>query len=408
MKNMTRTAMAICFAALLALGAAACSDDGTTGPGGSEEANLSSDAGGSSDSGSSSEGASGEGSSETVSSSSLSSSSSWTFPQGGGRLLCTGWKFDFSGWQGTGAMYIDDSHYEDPASAQTVLLHDDGNYYPAAQGWTDSSDWTCPRGEPVEENGEMVSPCYWGWNDADMLTDNSVLAGVKLKAYVDPDGWGHVNGGFYYVNGTTFSDAQKWNVRESISVVFKGVAGMPVKIYLKDVKGDYPDSQGILKAGTTANGQWQVFTAPTSSFAPYNGATNVLNPAGVVGVGLEYELGATSSGAACTQCSDTPKDLEWQKLCFDQACEVGIESAKVASAKQVGFAALRNGLQFSNLGSSTLNVQIFNTLGKVVASSKVTAKNSFVSTEALGNGVYVVRATDGAKLNMMRNVTIMR
>ena len=320
--------------------------------------------------------------------------------------------FDYSvGNAGTGTMVLDDSHYSDPNSAVTLLKHADGNYYPGGQGWTEGCGWDCPNGPLVEEpegSGNWVSPCYWGWNDADMLTDNSVKAGVKLMAYANPTGWGFNNGGFFYINGTTFAEAQNWNVGSQVSVVFKGVAGMPVKIYLKDVKGDYPDGQGILKAGTTANGQWQVFTAPTSSFAPYNGATNVLNPAGVVGVGLEYELGASASGAACTQCSDTPKDLEWQKLCFDEACQVGIESAKVASAKQVGFAALRNGLQFSNLGSSTLNVQIFNTLGKVVASSKVTAKNSFVSTEALGNGVYVVRATDGAKLNMMRNVTIMR
>ena len=74
MKSMTRTAMTFCCAALLALGASACSDDGTTGPGGSEEANLSSDAGGSSDSDSSPEGTSGEGGSETA-----TSSSSWVY-----------------------------------------------------------------------------------------------------------------------------------------------------------------------------------------------------------------------------------------------------------------------------------------------------------------------------------------
>ena len=313
---------------------------------------------------------------------------------------------------GNGTMVADDSHYSDPASAEVVLLHADGNYYPAGQGWTSTSTWQCPD-DPVEDpvgSGNFVSPCYWGWNDSDMLTDNSVKVGVKLMKFASESGWGFTNGGFFYIpDGTNFETANPVNVGSGVTVVFKGVAGMPVKIYGKDQKGEYTGNTGLPKAGTTANGQWQTYTAPSSSFQPWNGAENVFNPANVIGIGLEYELSASAQGQACgAQCSDTPKDLEWQKLCFDSDCGTGIESGKVATAKQVGFAALRNGVQFSNVGASTLNVQIFNTLGKVVASSKVTAKNSFVSTEALSNGVYVVRATDGAKLNMMRNVTIMR
>ena len=316
--------------------------------------------------------------------------------------------FDYSvGNAGTGTMVLDDSHYQAPGSAECVLLHADGQYYPAAQGWDATSTWTCPNGDPVEENGQMVSPCYWGWNDGDMLTDNSVKVGVKLMQFANPTGWGYTNGGFFYINGANFATAQSWDVGSSVTVVFKGVAGMPVKVYLKD-QVEYQGETGVLKAGTTANGQWQTFTAPTSSFAPYSGATNVLNPTGVIGIGLQYELGATATAAPCTQCSNDARDLEWQKLEIGGSGTVPGAVSNVASAKQVGFAALRNGLQFSNVGASTLNVQIFNTLGKVVVSSKVTAKNSFVSTEALSNGVYVVRATDGAKLNMMRNVTIMR
>ena len=320
MKNMTKTAMTFCCAALLALGSSACSDECGTGPIGSEEANLSSD-GGSSDSNSSPEGTSGEGSSEKVSSSSsfYYSYSGSTGQQCGG-VLPGHIMFDYSvGNGGVGTMYIDDSHYEDSASAETVLLHADGNYYPGGQGWTEGSGWECPRGGLVEEpegSGNWVSPCYWGWNDADMLTDNSVLAGVKLKAYVDPDGWGHVNGGFYYVNGTTFSDAQKWNVRESVSVIFKGMAGMPVKIYARD-KVRYADDEGVPAAGTTANGQWQVFTAPVSGFAVRSGATNAFDPSRVIAIGLQYELGAAAEGDPCTQCSDVARDLEWQKLAIE-------------------------------------------------------------------------------------------
>ena len=314
--------MAFCFAALLALGASACSDECGTGPIRSEEANLSSDAGGSSDSNSSPEGTSGEGGSEKVSSSTLSSSSFYYSYSGTTGPLCGGGlpgqiMFDHSVSNfGDGTMVLDDSRYEDPASAMTVLLHADGNYYPAAQGWTDSSGWTCPRGEPVEENGEMVSPCYWGWNDADMLTDNSVKVGVKLMAFVNPTGWGHVNGGFLYINGANFENAQGWHVARSVSVIFKGVAGMPVKIYARD-KVRYADDEGVPAAGTTANGQWQVFTAPVSGFAVRSGATNTFNPAGVIAIGLEYELSATSEGAACTQCSDVARDLEWQKLAIE-------------------------------------------------------------------------------------------
>ena len=321
MKNTTKKIFGPLFVALCACALVACGDGGATGTdAGSEEANLSSD-GGSSDSDSSSEGTSGEGGSETA-----SSSSSWVYSYAGpGRPYCTipgtaVFNFSYSvGNGGVGTMYIDDSHYEDSASAETVLLHADGNYYPGGQGWTEGSGWECPRGGLVEEpegSGNWVSPCYWGWNDADMLTDNSVLAGVKLKAYVDPDGWGHVNGGFYYVNGTTFSDAQKWNVRESISVVFKGVAGMPVKIYARD-KVRYADGEGVPMADTIANGQWQMFTAKVSDFRPRAPATNALDPAGVIAVGLQYELAASEQGQSCTQCSATPRNLEWQALFFD-------------------------------------------------------------------------------------------
>ena len=140
----------------------------------------------------------------------------------------------------------------------------------------------------------------------------------------------------------------------------------------------------------------------------YSGATNTFHPDSLIGVGLQYVLAPAVENGPCTQCSDQVRDLEWMKLCFDEECTLPVSVGSKVAGKSVGFAALRNGLQFSNIGSATLNVQIFNTLGKVVASHKVTAKNSFVSTEGLGNGVYVVRATDGAKLNMMRNVTIMR
>ena len=318
MKSMTKSAMAFCFAALLALGASACSDEGTTGPGGSEEANLSSNDG---SSGSSSEGTSDEGSSETVSSSSsfYYSYSGATGPQCGGALAGQ-IIFDYSvGNTGDGTMVLDDSHYQLASSAVTLLQHADGNYYPAAQDWTDSSGWTCPRGEPVEEpegSGIYVSPCYWGWNDADMLTDNSVKAGVKLMAFVNPTGWGYTNGGFYYVNGTTFSDAQKWNVRESISVVFKGVAGMPVKLYAKD-KEEYTATEGTPNVETVANGQWQMFTAKVSDFRPRAPATNTLDPSRVIAIGLQYYLSAAAEGGPCTLCSDVARDLEWQKLYID-------------------------------------------------------------------------------------------
>ena len=322
--------------------------------------------------------------------------------------------FDYSvGNTGDGTMVLDDSHYQLASSAVTLLQHADGNFYPAAQGWTEGCGWDCPNGPLVEEpegSGNWVSPCYWGWNDADMVTENSVKVGVKLMEFVNPGGWGgYTNGGFFYIHGTNWENSTPWPTVSSIWAVFKGVAGMPVKLYSKD-KDPYGATEGMPNVETVANGQWQKIGGAASSFLPYADATNTFDPSHLIGVGLEYVLYPTVSDGPCTLCSDQVKDLEWMKLCFDEECTLpggGAIGDKVAS-QSVGFAALRNGLQFSNVGSATLNVQVFNTLGKVVASHKVTAKNSFVSTEGLGNGVYVVRATDGAKLNMMRNVTIMR
>ncbi len=319
MKSMTKTAMTFCCAALLALGAAACSDECGTGPIRSEEANLSSDAGGSSDLNSSPEGTSGEGGSEKVSSSS-SFYYSYSGPTCCGKDALYPFEFDpYRGFPHNSAMFVDDSRREDSASAETALYHaEDGNYYPAAQGWTDSSGWTCPRGEPVEEpegSGNWVSPCYWGWNDGDMFTDSSAKVGVKLKKFVDEAGWGHVNGGFIYIlDGWNFSYAEPVDIGYELIVEVKAKAGMPVKIYGWD-KVAYNDStEGLPKYGFAGTGAWQRVIVPVDSIRPRNGATNTFDPAHVLAIGLQYELSATEPGQPCDLCSDEILDLEWRLL----------------------------------------------------------------------------------------------
>ena len=257
---------------------------------------------------------------------------------------------------------------------------------------------------PVQVEGETESSCYWGWNDAAGWGDESFKAKCYLNSYgTSASDWGYANAGLMYqLSGTNAETAQPVNVGSTVKVKVKAASGKKFVVMGKDRVGDYPSDQGIAKQGAVGTGAWQEVTVATATWKS-SWAENYIDPTHVYYVAVEYEDASGTKGAAMPAAWEAY--LEWQSLSYEGS---GIESGKVASAKQVGFAALRNGLQFSNVGASTLNVQIFNTLGKVVASSKVTAKNSFVSTEALSNGVYVVRATDGAKLNMMRNVTIMR
>ena len=328
MKSMTKSAMAFCFAALLALGASACSDEGTTGPTGSEEANLSSNDGSSSPS---SEGTSDAGSSKTVSSSSLSSSSSWTFPQGGGRALCTGWMFDmWNNITGNGSMYNYDSRYDDPASAIVVAFHEeDSASYPVGQGWTDSSDWTCPYDlvESPEGSGNWVTPCYWGWNDADMVAENSFKVTVQLKKFAD--GTDHVYGGLVYIlDGWTFLDAKPVRFYE-LGVEVKGVEGERMVVYAIDtgscVVESWTDSTGArhsamskcyeraLRYSFVATGEWQRVYVYARDFSLREGATNEFDPNNVLAIGVAYEYEASAEGEACAMCPAS-LDLEWRSL----------------------------------------------------------------------------------------------
>ena len=325
--------------------------------------------------------------------------------------------FDYSRMnQGTGFMAVDgawqgctETGYNcDFSYAKVEALHENGQWYTMGPGLPaqDTPGYqTCPNG--AQEDGS--SACYWGWNLDDGITDTGYTVRVTLGAYVNPTGWGYTNGGLIYIlDGTQLATANYVNLGDgTITVKVWGEAGKPLKVYAMDqgYLEPAPGAEvGTMKCSFTGTGAWQPKTCRASDFSAYVGTTNVYTPSAVKAIAVEYEIAAGASGESFpTASAPTNATLSWQSL-------EGAPSAignKVAG-QSVGFAALRNGLQFSNVGSATLNVQVFNTLGKVVASHKVTAKNSFVSTEGLGNGVYVVRATDGAKLNMMRNVTIMR
>ena len=318
-------------------------------------------------------------------------------------------KFDYSrANQGSGFMTVDGSWYQGENTSKVEAFSKTYNgWYLMGHGLEMSE---CPAN--IADPTLTESACYWGWNNDDGITDSGFTVRVSLPEFANPSGWGYANGGLIYIlDGTQLGTANYVNIGSSLTVKFWAEAGKPVRIYVIDKNYYEPEpgaEVGVMKVALTGTGNWQEVTKQTSAFAPYVGATNTLDASQVKAIELQYELAAGASAQPIAQATGYPianAILVWQKLETD-----GSGSAigdKVAS-QSVGFAALRNGLQFSNVGSATLNVQVFNTLGKVVASHKVTAKNSFVSTEGLGNGVYVVRATDGAKLNMMRNVTIMR
>ncbi len=315
--------------------------------------------------------------------------------------------FDYaSGDPGAGTFTTDGSWFQLHSSAVVEAQHE-GVWYPLGQGLADYNEKSgknlpCPGSENVED-------CYYGWNDGDMDTPEGKAARVTLSEYVNPEEWGYVNGGFVYIlDGAQMASANFVNIGDNITIVAKVAAGKPAKLYVYDANYDPNNGEtGIMKANVSGNGSMQTLSFTKSQFTTW--ASNVYDPTRVKAIMLEYEIGAAAKGAPFP--GQLQEMMVWQKLEVSGSCTAGGSIAigdKVAS-KAVGFAALRGGLQFSNIPAGTvLNVQLFNTLGKVVANHKVSSKNSFVSTEGLNNGVYVVRATDGAKLNMMRNVTVMK
>ena len=213
------------------------------------------------------------------------------------------------GYPGTGRMVADGSWFLDPQSAIVEAQHADGNWYPVSQSLDIA---TCPTHDGFQTG---ISDCYYGWNDADMLTDSSFKVGVKLMKYVGESGWGITNGGFVYIlSGRDFWSAKSVSVNGSVTVTIKAAAGKPVKLYAWD-QPEYIDCEGVPKYGFIGTGDWQTVEALVSDFKPYAGASNSFT-GNAIGLGLEYEYAATAKGQACTLCSDTPLDLEWRTLCF--------------------------------------------------------------------------------------------
>lgn len=302
------------FAALCACALAACGDGGATGTdAGSEEANASSS--GTND---------GPFKVVLVGESSETSSSSSSFYYSFSGPTCCGkdayYLFEFPGpdgrQHGSGGMFPDDSRYSDSASAQIVLLHDDGKYHPARQSLDIDA---CPSHDSVESG---VSDCYWGWNEYDMIKDSSYKVGVKLMKFADEDSLGFTNGGLFYIlDGRDFASATPYSICPGIIVEVKAKSGMPVKIYAQD-RVEYADDEsmprygfaGIAKYGFTGTGDWQTVIVPCGSFTSRPGAIDAFDPTHVLGIGIEYELSATELGQPCDLCSDEILDLEWRKL----------------------------------------------------------------------------------------------
>ena len=257
------------------------------------------------------------GSSNSNGSPSSSSSSSGSSSSAQSGLPAAVTVFDVAkGDLGSGMMACDDSHYSDPASAEVVALHSNGNYYPCGQSLDIAH---CPLGD---SDGDGNSDCYYGWNDEDIVTDSSFKVGVKLMKFVNPISWGYANGGFLYIldGSTDLQSANYVDIGDSMTVKFWAEAGMPVKIYIIDKNYYEPTSHysdvGVMKAALTGTGAWQEVTIPASTFAPYDGATNTLDASHVKAVALEYELQAASSGGDCTLCGNEIRFLEWKSLTF--------------------------------------------------------------------------------------------
>lgn len=308
MKSMTKSAMAFCFAALLALGASACSDEGTTGPTGSEEANLSSNDGSSSPS---SEGTSDAGSSKTVSS---SSSFYYSFS---GPTCCEGdvmysFEFDLPAGRLFGE-YLGayGSQYADAASAEVVLLNEDGHYYPADRSLDVDA---CPTHDSRESG---VSDCYRGWNDVDMFDEyGHVVAGVKLKRYVEGSTPGHVFGGLVYIATTHGVTVPTYF--DQVTVDVKASEGAALTLVLLDAEAvsdstrrqcEYERAAKFPFVGT---GAWQKVTASLSAFQV--DSTQNFDWRRIVGIAVAYERVATSEGEACASCGDEIMNLEWSRL----------------------------------------------------------------------------------------------
>ena len=329
--------------------------------------------------------------------------------------------FDYSiGDAGAGTMIADGSWKKDPASAVVEATHQEGDslvWYPLAQGLPTDR---CPDGD---SDGDGNSDCHSGWNDEDMFNDDGVPeVRVTLSQWIDSSaaGWGYTNGGLLYIlYGTGLESAEQYettNIGNSITINAKIAAGKTAKVYLLEASYNPNDSTtGLHKANIEGTGEYKSYPLAKAAFSTW--ASNVADWTRVRAIAVEYEIGSSSNPAEPFP-GQFRETLGWKSLEVDGSCPYveiiwpyyppGDAVGDRIVGRSVDFVASRDGLRFSNVGSSVLEVRILDARGRVVASRAVTAGEAFVSTEGLGDGLYVVRATDGATFEMTRAFAVAR
>ncbi len=329
--------------------------------------------------------------------------------------------FDYSiGDAGAGTMIADGSWKKDPASAVVEASHRKGDslvWYPLAQGLPTDR---CPDGD---SDGDGNSDCHSGWNDDDMFNDDGVPeVRVTLSQWIDSSaaGWGFTNGGLLYIlDGTGLEQTTQYRevyMGSSITINAKIAAGKTAKVYLLESSYNPNDSTtGLHKANIEGTGEYKSYALAKAAFSTW--ASNVADWTRVRAIAVEYEIGASTQGAAFP--GQLRETLGWKSLEADGGCIIerwpyypyyppGDAVGDRIVGRSVDFVASRDGLRFSGVGSSVLQVRILDARGRVVASRAVTAGEAFVSTEGLGDGLYVVRATDGATFEMTRAFVVAR
>ena len=204
------------------------------------------------------------------------------------------------------------SQYADTASAEVVLLHDDGRYYPADRSLDIDA---CPTHDSREPG---VSDCHRGWNDVDMLdrVDAHIKVGVKLKKFAEGSNPGHVFGGVVFVATTGYATVPTYFGQIAVSVKADSGASLALVLLDTDAADDstrrHCEYERAAKFPFVGTGEWQTVSASVSAFQVDSART--FNWRRIIAIAVAYEHVASSENEECASCGDEIMTLEWSRL----------------------------------------------------------------------------------------------
>lgn len=310
---------------------------------------------------------------------------------------------------GTGLATVDGSWYGLATSAKIEAKHNNGLWYPLGQSLTSTSSPSCPSAdiEYPAGSGTWVSPCYWGWNNADMETTEGLKARVTLSEFVNPTGWGYSNAGFVYIfEGSMMVNAIPKDIGTTLTIKAKIASGKTAKVYLFDAGYNNLPGENLYKADVIGTGALQEYVLPRSSFKSFG--TNSLQMNQVKAVFLQYEIGASTAGAPFP--GQLQEELLWASLrCDGSACSKAeptpIQNDAMSTQPTIQFV---NGVirLHSTQAQETSEFTLLNLQGKSIMHQLFSGMSATYLTHHLPAGRYIAQIKQKQKMILTKEIVL--